>query len=260
VNETIPSRLGYDSWCRGELADPYPLYDWLREHDPVHWCAPTQSWVLTRYRDVTACLQTTEVTAARLGPLFAAIPPEVRARLDALSAHLATWVQHHDGPEHSRLRAAARSHFVPRTIESWRDRIEMITDALLDGLPPSRDIAESFAHPLPAIVLAELLGLLARIGRRDTGSTRAHPPWPTARSASERAPRPPQGMRRACRRRPHRPARPGLRAREPHGCLLQEREAATARTGRPTSHSIARPRSTRLWPRVAPACRARGSR
>ena len=33
--------------------DPYPYYQALREHDPVHQC-PDGSWFLTRYQDILA--------------------------------------------------------------------------------------------------------------------------------------------------------------------------------------------------------------
>jgi cytochrome P450 len=32
--------------------DPYPIYAWLRDHDPVHWSESLQAWVVTRYADV----------------------------------------------------------------------------------------------------------------------------------------------------------------------------------------------------------------
>ena len=36
--------------------DPYPTYHLLRYADPVHWCAPIQSWLVTRYDDASAVL------------------------------------------------------------------------------------------------------------------------------------------------------------------------------------------------------------
>jgi cytochrome P450 len=29
--------------------DPYPTYRWMRDHDPVHYSAPEDVWVLTRH-------------------------------------------------------------------------------------------------------------------------------------------------------------------------------------------------------------------
>ena len=41
----------YRLFCRGRLADPYPLYHRLRSEDPVHWSEQANSWILTRYDD-----------------------------------------------------------------------------------------------------------------------------------------------------------------------------------------------------------------
>src|SRR5207249_11978060 len=32
--------------------DPFPLYAWLRDHEPVHWSASLNAWAVTRYADV----------------------------------------------------------------------------------------------------------------------------------------------------------------------------------------------------------------
>ena len=33
-------------------SNPYPFYDMLRRHDPVHWDDEMGFWVLTRYTDI----------------------------------------------------------------------------------------------------------------------------------------------------------------------------------------------------------------
>src|SRR5215510_4079955 len=38
------------------LADPYPLYRALREHDPVAWDPFLHAWVVTSYREVVTVL------------------------------------------------------------------------------------------------------------------------------------------------------------------------------------------------------------
>ena len=38
------------------LADPYPLYRRMREHDPVHWDAFLHAWVVTDYEGVLTVL------------------------------------------------------------------------------------------------------------------------------------------------------------------------------------------------------------
>ena len=32
--------------------DPFPLYRWLRDHEPVHWSTSLNGWVVTRFADV----------------------------------------------------------------------------------------------------------------------------------------------------------------------------------------------------------------
>jgi len=38
------------SWAN--VQDPFPLYAWLREQDPLHWSASLNAWVVTRWGDV----------------------------------------------------------------------------------------------------------------------------------------------------------------------------------------------------------------
>ena len=40
------------------VANPYPLFQRLREQDPVHWDPFLHAWVVTRYADVLEVLHT----------------------------------------------------------------------------------------------------------------------------------------------------------------------------------------------------------
>jgi cytochrome P450 len=68
-----------------------------------------------------------------------------------------------DDPAHDALRDPVRRAFTPRMIESLAPAIERITTALLDALPRDDvvDLRTSFAGPLPALVIADLLGVPA---------------------------------------------------------------------------------------------------
>ena len=78
------------------------------------------------------------------------------------------WMVFHDPPEHERLREPLRRTFTPNRIASLRPWIETVVDDLLDDLlaglldapvTGSLDLVRDFAFPLPAIVIAELLGV-----------------------------------------------------------------------------------------------------
>ncbi|MEU0589402.1 cytochrome P450 [Streptomyces sp. NPDC006132] len=66
-----------------------------------------------------------------------------------------------DPPEHTRLRRLASAAFTPRRTAELAPRIEQIAHDLIDALPPSgeADLVEAFNAPLPATVIAELLGI-----------------------------------------------------------------------------------------------------
>ena len=69
----------YQAFCRGELQDPYPLYQRLRSEDPVHWSDEVQSWIVTRYDDVAAVLQySPQLSSNRILALFRLLSPEVQ--------------------------------------------------------------------------------------------------------------------------------------------------------------------------------------
>ena len=69
-----------------------------------------------------------------------------------------------DGAAHTDLRRLAARAFTPRRIDSYRPRIQAITDELLDRMErrgSPADLVADLVVPLPAIVICELLGVPA---------------------------------------------------------------------------------------------------
>jgi len=68
-----------------------------------------------------------------------------------------------DDPDHARLRALVSKAFTPRLIERLRGRIEALCEELLDDMKrkSGTDLVAGYALPLPATVIAELLGVPA---------------------------------------------------------------------------------------------------
>ena len=66
-----------------------------------------------------------------------------------------------DPPDHSRYRRPVAHAFTPRTIDTLRTRIIEVTNDLLDRLQsvPRPDLITDFAAPLPAEIIAEVLGV-----------------------------------------------------------------------------------------------------
>lgn len=144
------------------VRDPYPLLAALREADPVHWSARHRAWLITRHDDCAAAHTDRRLSSDRMTPMLARLR-ERRAspQLIAMVSVLAGWMTFRDGEDHRRLRRLVNRAFTPRVVAQMRDRILAITDELIDELPGSGeiDLVAAFAYPLPAIVIAEMLGV-----------------------------------------------------------------------------------------------------
>ncbi len=66
-----------------------------------------------------------------------------------------------DDPDHARHRRVLRAAFVPTSIERLEPNISAIADTLFDAIVPlgEADFVEHIAAPLPALAIAELLGI-----------------------------------------------------------------------------------------------------
>ncbi|MGW3114147.1 cytochrome P450 family protein [Streptomyces sp. SID4982] len=67
-----------------------------------------------------------------------------------------------DGADHRRMRTLVAQALTPRRVELMRERIEKLTQDLLEALPEGGetvDLKAAFAYPLPMYVVAELMGI-----------------------------------------------------------------------------------------------------
>ena len=144
------------------LADPFPLYQRMRDEEPAHWSPRLKAWVLTRYDDVKrVCLDTDRMSSDRLRPFFSTLPSAESARMAELIRILTLWMVFRDPPEHTRLRRLASRVFHVRSIHALRPNVEALTAWLLEriGDKPEFDFIAEFAMPLPALVIMDMLGV-----------------------------------------------------------------------------------------------------
>src|SRR3954454_3969162 len=141
------------------VADPHPTFARLRDQDPVHWSGHHRAWVITRYDDVAAAFRDLRLSSDRASPLARGGARDGATTADPVADVLAHWMVFRDPPDHTRLRRAMHAAFTPPAIAALRPTIERVVDELLDGMPGEVEFVEAFAVPLPALVVAELLGL-----------------------------------------------------------------------------------------------------
>jgi cytochrome P450 len=155
--------IDYDPRLPEHLADPFPVFAELRERDPVHWNAVLGGWVLTRYADVKTVLHDRRFSADRITPFRDHLAPDRREGVAELLRMLGLWAVFNDPPEHTRRRALLNKAFTSRAVEALRPTIARIVDHLLDRIAGrgAVDLIADFAYPLPATVIAGMIGVPA---------------------------------------------------------------------------------------------------
>src|SRR3954453_7676802 len=141
--------------------DPYPHFAALREYDPVHWSDRHRGWIITRYDDCNAALMDYKrLSSDRVRPLLNAMPEAKRAQVGPVYELMTGWMVVSDPPEHRRLRALAANAFNPRRVAAMEADIQQVVDDTLDEFIASgeEDLIAGFSYPLPATVIARLIG------------------------------------------------------------------------------------------------------
>ena len=139
-------------------ADPFPLYERLRREAPVYQSPMRMSqlgdaevYALSRYRD---CVDL--VTDERMCRTVQGARPWIPKAFQLVTTD-SMLVK--DQPEHSRLRKLASRTFSRAAIARMSDRIHAMTDDLLDGFTPGRqiDLQAEYAVRIPFAVLTEMV-------------------------------------------------------------------------------------------------------
>jgi cytochrome P450 len=138
------------------IADPYPTYAALREHDPVHALGPG-SWLLTRHEHVLALYRDASASSDKrreFGPKFGDSP---------LYEHHTSSLVFNDPPLHTRVRRLLVGALNQQAITRMEAGVAALVDSLLDRLQhqPAPDLIEDFAARIPVEVIGNLLDVPA---------------------------------------------------------------------------------------------------
>ncbi len=131
-----------------------PTYDWLREHDPVHFIEPIQTWFVSRYADAEAILQDNDNFSLENMPITDLWHSDVKA---------ATRTLFMDDPDHARLRGVLQKFFMASAIKQREGMVAQIVDSALQKVKDSGkrtiDIEKEFAYTIPIDVVSIIMGL-----------------------------------------------------------------------------------------------------
>jgi cytochrome P450 len=137
-------------------ANPFPVYSWLREHEPVRRM-PDGSWFLTRHADLVQVYRDAQTFSSDKKVEFT---PKYGAGSPLLEHHTTSLV-FNDPPLHTRVRTLIMGALTRRAIASLEPALVLLVDRLLDAIAQrgGGDLVDDFAAAIPVEIIGNLLGV-----------------------------------------------------------------------------------------------------
>ena len=152
---------GIDLNDPASVENPHAYWSHFRELGPVQWSDAHRAWVILDHAELSEAFRDGRLLSAdRVTPLerVAQHRPASFAKVVEL---LGGWMVFRDPPLHTHLRDPLRNVFTPRRVANLQDIVSRVVEEIAEGLPEQIDVRKDFAGPLPAWVIAELLGVRA---------------------------------------------------------------------------------------------------
>lgn len=141
--------LRFDPLVQTTSDDPHPVYAWLRDADPVHYCETRDMYVLSRHADILAAVKDPETFASGEGIVPSGFKPDEPTIIVM------------DPPQHTTMRKHVMRAFTPRRMAQLEPRVRELARELVADWPAEGEVDAfaQFTDPLPIAVMAELLGV-----------------------------------------------------------------------------------------------------
>ncbi|MDT5053810.1 MAG: cytochrome family [Mycobacterium sp.] len=162
----MTATLSHGSPVRFELAsasswaDPWPMYQALRDHDPVHRVVPVDRpdhdyYVLSRHADTWAAARDHETFSSAQGLTVN------YGELDLIGLADNPPFVMQDPPVHTEFRKLVSRGFTPRQVDAVEPKVREYVVGRIEGLRANGggDIVAELFKPLPSMVVAHYLGV-----------------------------------------------------------------------------------------------------
>ena len=139
--------FGRDTW-----RDPYTLYRYLLEHDPVQHVPDGGYWVLSRFADVFRAARDTATFSSAQGLTF-------QNEIEAIG--LLPNLVMMDPPQHTTYRRLVARGFTPRQVGSLEPALRRFVRGCVERVVDAGtgDLVALLARPVPCFVVAQYLGV-----------------------------------------------------------------------------------------------------
>ncbi|MDR6593878.1 cytochrome P450 [Saccharothrix longispora] len=161
MTDSAVALKSYDLFSPEALADPTPLLHRIRAESPVSVIPQLDSYLLTRHADILAVLKDRTLVPANMAQSLSQFSPEEQEELLPLRTSIELWMGHTNETDHVRFQQLLKRYFTPATVNGLRPRIRELTHELLDAVAEQgrMEVVADLAYPLPANVIAEMLGM-----------------------------------------------------------------------------------------------------
>ena len=147
--------------------NPYPFYAQRHATHPAFFWEEYGHWCFADFKSVSALLRDKRfgrdiLHVARREEIGLPEPKAHTVDFDLTEKHS---LLNLEAPAHTRLRTLVNRAFVSRQVEQLRPRIRQLAHEMIDAFEgeASVDLIKAFAAPIPAIVIAEMIGLPAEM-------------------------------------------------------------------------------------------------
>ena len=141
----------FDPYSAEVQDDPYPIYQRMRDTEPVAYNAELDCWFLFRFDDVLTAVHDHDTFISGQG--ISVTPGRDTQPAPTLIAM--------DNPLHDELRTAVSRKFTPRAIKDFEPVVRELAQEHVDAFVDrgSCELMHELAIPLPMIVVGDLLGV-----------------------------------------------------------------------------------------------------
>lgn len=152
--------MDVDLGARESIRDPDGYFRASRERGgAVQWSDVHKAWVLLSHAQNEAAFRDVSTLSADRSKVFRRAAAKHSPEFGIVAELLSGWMNFRDDPEHQRLREPVRAAFTPRAVGALEKDVREIVERTIDECSGETvELYQAFARPIPALVIASLLG------------------------------------------------------------------------------------------------------
>jgi cytochrome P450 len=141
--------------------DPFEFFRRAGTEHPVARLAGLGAYLINDYHEILAALKNPALISATATLAISRLSSSDQQKFGRARRSIGLWMGGTSREDHRRLQQLLKHYFTPGTVERLRPRVRQMTNELLDKVQHlgRMDVVADLAFPLPANIIADLLGM-----------------------------------------------------------------------------------------------------